>query len=75
MSMLVFWVVTPCGLVGRYQRFGERTASIFRSQVHRSENVKSYEESMFTNFRGVVWVGSYIRSVFAFNKDIISKGK
>jgi hypothetical protein len=21
--MLVFWVVTPCGLVGRYQRFGE----------------------------------------------------
>jgi hypothetical protein len=21
MSMLVFWVVTPCGLVGRYQRF------------------------------------------------------
>jgi hypothetical protein len=22
MSMLVFWVVTPCGLVGRYQRFG-----------------------------------------------------
>jgi hypothetical protein len=19
---LVFWVVTPCGLVGRYQRFG-----------------------------------------------------
>jgi hypothetical protein len=23
MSMLVFWVVTPCGLVGRYQRFGE----------------------------------------------------
>jgi hypothetical protein len=23
MSMLVFWVVTPCGLVRRYQRFGE----------------------------------------------------
>jgi hypothetical protein len=23
MSMLVFWVATPCGLVGRYQRFGE----------------------------------------------------
>jgi hypothetical protein len=22
MSMLVFWVVTPCGLVGRYQHFG-----------------------------------------------------
>jgi hypothetical protein len=23
LSMLVFWVVTPCGLVGRYRRFGE----------------------------------------------------
>jgi hypothetical protein len=22
MMMLVFWVVTPCGLVGRYQHFG-----------------------------------------------------
>jgi hypothetical protein len=22
MSILVFWVVTPCGLIGRYQRFG-----------------------------------------------------
>jgi hypothetical protein len=22
MSMLIFWVVTPCGLVGRYQSFG-----------------------------------------------------
>jgi hypothetical protein len=21
-SMLIFWVVTSCGLVGRYQRFG-----------------------------------------------------
>jgi hypothetical protein len=22
MSMLLFWIVTPCGLVGRYQGFG-----------------------------------------------------
>jgi hypothetical protein len=22
MPMLIFWVVTPCELVGRYQRFG-----------------------------------------------------
>jgi hypothetical protein len=33
MSMLVFWVVTLCGLVGRYQRFGEQTASIFRAEA------------------------------------------
>jgi hypothetical protein len=32
MSMLVFWVVTMCGLVGRYQRLGE-TVSIFRAEV------------------------------------------
>jgi hypothetical protein len=23
LTMLFFWVVTPCGLVGNYQRFGE----------------------------------------------------
>jgi hypothetical protein len=23
MSLLVFWVVSPCGFVGRYQHFGE----------------------------------------------------
>jgi hypothetical protein len=28
MSMLVFWVVTPCELVERYKRFEEHTASI-----------------------------------------------
>jgi hypothetical protein len=23
MLMLVFWILIPCGLVGRYRRFGE----------------------------------------------------
>jgi hypothetical protein len=31
MSMLVFWVVTPCGLAGRYQRSGGNIASTFRA--------------------------------------------
>jgi hypothetical protein len=30
--MLVFWVVTPCGLVGGYKRFGGHIASIFRAE-------------------------------------------
>jgi hypothetical protein len=30
---MFFWVVTPCRLVGRYQRFGEHTLSIFRAVV------------------------------------------
>jgi hypothetical protein len=31
--MAVFWVVTPCGLVGGYQRSEKHTASIFRNEV------------------------------------------
>jgi hypothetical protein len=34
MSLLVFWVVTPCGLVGRYQRFRkEEWGSMFLRNV------------------------------------------
>jgi hypothetical protein len=29
-SMLVFWVVMPCGLVGRYQRFGGKYCFILQ---------------------------------------------
>jgi hypothetical protein len=29
---LVLWVVTPCGLVGRYQHSEEHTVSIFRAE-------------------------------------------
>jgi hypothetical protein len=32
-SMLEFWVVTPCGLVGRYQCFGETAVSIIMAEV------------------------------------------
>jgi hypothetical protein len=32
-SLLVFWVVTSCGLVGRYQRFGETYCLRFRAEV------------------------------------------
>jgi hypothetical protein len=28
MSMLVLWVITPCGLVGRYSRFGETSSGL-----------------------------------------------
>jgi hypothetical protein len=40
MSMLFFWVVTPCGLVGRYQRFGE-TCLIFYLQVHTASQPRT----------------------------------
>jgi hypothetical protein len=37
--MLFFRVVTPCGIVGRYQRLGE-TTSIFRALVGDSVSPK-----------------------------------
>jgi hypothetical protein len=36
MAMLLFWVVTPCGLVRSYQRFGETFLHSFH--LHSSEN-------------------------------------
>jgi hypothetical protein len=38
MLMLVFWVVTQCGLAGRYQRFGG-TYYIFRTSALKMEAV------------------------------------
>jgi hypothetical protein len=32
LSILILWVVTPCGLVGRYQHIGGHTASTFRAE-------------------------------------------
>jgi hypothetical protein len=31
--MFFFWAVTPCRLVGKYQRFGETYVSIFRAEL------------------------------------------
>jgi hypothetical protein len=42
MSMLVFWVVTPCGPVGKYQRFGETYClhlQCFRQYIHDGGSV------------------------------------
>lgn len=33
MMMMMLWVVTPCGLVGSDQRFGETKLSIFRTST------------------------------------------
>lgn len=36
MSILVFRVARPCGLVDTYQRLEEHTVSLFRAEVHFS---------------------------------------
>jgi hypothetical protein len=46
MLMLVFWVVAPYGLVGRYQHFREHTVPIFRAEDGDSmfsETVSTYK--------------------------------
>jgi hypothetical protein len=40
--MLAFWVVTPCGLVGRYNFSEKHTVSIFRASNNTFENFYSY---------------------------------
>jgi hypothetical protein len=39
-SLLIFWGVTPCGLTGRYQRFGE-TFSMKMAAVYFFETLVS----------------------------------
>jgi hypothetical protein len=39
MSMLVFWCVTPCGLLGRHQRFGKALVSTYISIRAEDENI------------------------------------
>jgi hypothetical protein len=49
MWMLVFWVLTPCGLVGKCQRLGgSNTSSHFQEQVHTASQ-PSTPTPMFCN--------------------------
>jgi hypothetical protein len=36
MTLLSFWVLTPCGLAGRYQHFGEILVSTYESIQHNN---------------------------------------
>jgi hypothetical protein len=38
-TTLLFWAVTPCTLVGGYQRFGKHTVSVFRAEYEGQKNV------------------------------------
>jgi hypothetical protein len=42
MMMMFFWVLAPCGLVGRCQRFGEMYYLIFRAEVTMLGNQRDY---------------------------------
>jgi hypothetical protein len=39
-SLLVFWVVMPCGLVGRYQCFGETYCHTTRMLLFGTHNLR-----------------------------------
>jgi hypothetical protein len=39
MSILVLWIVTPCGLVGTYQRFGETYCLHLQGVTRKKNNI------------------------------------
>jgi hypothetical protein len=47
-STFVFLVIKPCGIVYRYKRLLERTASTFRAEYVRSMLVFTYKSSVTT---------------------------
>jgi hypothetical protein len=64
MSMLVFFIVTTCGLVGRCHRFEEHIASIVRAEdgpltVHPSEG----DSSNFMAGHTILVAGSLCKSM------------
>jgi hypothetical protein len=49
---MLFWVVTPCRLVGRYQRFGETRCLHLQMEHHNyhlRENRKSHTGAVYTH--------------------------
>jgi hypothetical protein len=55
MSTLFFCVVTPCGLAGTYQRFGEIYVSTFRDEmlVSTYKSTRRYNPEDLTEIVGV----------------------
>jgi hypothetical protein len=52
MSVLVFWIIKPCGIIRRYQCFGETYCPIYRDQAqhqHLSLKVKAERELRHTS--------------------------
>jgi hypothetical protein len=51
-SMFVFWDVSPCGPVGRYQRFGATNclASMFRAEDLKTEAV-FFSETLVSTYK------------------------
>jgi hypothetical protein len=57
LSILTFWIVTPCSLVAVTTVSERRIASIFKAEEYRHyrENLKSpnfYDEAKHADFRG-----------------------
>jgi hypothetical protein len=49
MSILFFWVVTPCRLVGRYQRFGGTTALKMKAVCSSETLASTYKSAWHHN--------------------------
>jgi hypothetical protein len=53
MSVLVFWVITPCGLASRYQHFGTYCLHLHWTSALKMEAVCSFEAYLPTCTHGV----------------------
>jgi hypothetical protein len=62
MSMLVFWVVTPCGLVGRHQRFHLQPR---RYTTYTSTRRYNPEDQ---NQRGYLWFSAVSTGIVPYNR-------
>jgi hypothetical protein len=49
MSIVVFWVVTPCGVVGSYQRFGGTHHLHLQGSTLKLKTVSQYRRPQSTN--------------------------
>jgi hypothetical protein len=58
LSMLVFWVVTPCVFIGRYQRFGVIYCLHLRVHRHRREDVISHMKWILV--RSGQWLNNWL---------------
>jgi hypothetical protein len=65
MSMLVFWVVMSCGLVGRYQRFRGTYCWYLPTDPH---SIVMQKTNIYNNFASFLY--GYIMWYFTFKEEI-----
>jgi hypothetical protein len=55
MSVFIFWVVTPCGPVGRYQSFGETYCPHLQGRAEAAPKMEAvrFSETLVSSFKSI----------------------